>query len=247
MKDCESWQPSKFVRRGKRLIASRNPREVSPTSRLFGDLIAAWYETFIPGHASGHLLDLGCGKVPFYGTYREFVDEVTCVDWANSSHPCKHLDLSVDLTGTLPFSDGSFDTVLLSDVLEHIPTPEYTCREIARVLKPGGTLMMNVPFFYWLHEEPYDFHRYTEHALSRLMTISGMEVVRIDRLGGAPEILADVFAKNISLLPVAGKPLAIFAQSVAAIFGRTRFGRKVSTVTSKNFPAAYGMIAVKIR
>lgn len=246
MRDIKSWQPSKFVRHRKGLIASRDPRQVFFGSRLFGDLIAEWYDRTIPESARGSLLDLGCGKVPLYGTYRDHVADVTCVDWANSLHPCKHLDQAVDLTGPLPFPDCSFDTVLLSDVLEHIPTPEFTCREIARVLRPGGTLMMNVPFFYWLHEEPHDFHRYTEYSLARLMAISGMDVVRIDRLGGAPEILADVFAKNIFLLPIVGKPLAIFAQGAVGMFRRTRFGRKVSVKTSKNFPSAYGMIAVKV-
>jgi len=170
---------------------------------------------------------------------------VTCVDWGNSPHACSHLDCAVDLTGTLPFPDSIFDTVLLSDVLEHIPTPEFTCREIARVLKPGGKLIMNVPFFSWLHEEPYDFHRYTEYALTRLMSISGMDVVSIDRLGGTPYVLADVFAKTISLLPMAGKPLAIFAQNFTAFFGATRFGGKVCRRTAGNFPSAYGMIAVR--
>ncbi len=68
------------------------------------------------------------------------------------------------------------------------------------------------------------------------MSISGMDVVGIDRLGGAPYVLADVFAKTISLLPVVGKPLAIFAQSFAAFFGATRFGGKVCRITAGNFP-----------
>ncbi len=77
------------------------------------------------------------------------------------------------------------------------------------------------------------------------MSIAGMDVVGIDRLGGAHYVLADVFAKTISLLPVVGKPLAIFAQSFAAFFGANRFGGKVCRITAGNFPSAYGMIAIR--
>jgi SAM-dependent methyltransferase len=108
------------------------------------------------------LLDLGCGKVPFYARYREYVSETVCVDWSNSLHGNGHVDAECDLTQELPFADASFDTILLSDVLEHIPAPERLWREMARLLKPGGELLSSVPFFYWLHEEPYDYYRYTK-------------------------------------------------------------------------------------
>lgn len=245
MRDRESWMPSKFVRRRGRLMASRDIRQVSCCSRLMVDLVAAWYDEVLPRYARGHLLDLGCGNVPLYDAYRDHCDQVTCVDWGSSPHACRHLDQTADLTGVLPLAGSTYDTVLLSDVLEHIPTPESTCAEIARVLKPGGTLIMNVPFFYWLHEQPYDFYRYTEYALSRLMRTSSLHVVQLDQLGGAADIMADVFAKLITHLPLLGTPLAIGAQGFMELFGRTRFGTKVRERTSSTLPFAYGMVAIK--
>jgi SAM-dependent methyltransferase len=67
-----------------------------------------------------------------------------CVDWSNSLHGNDFLDAECDLTKDLPFADASFDSILLSDVLEHIPTPERLWREMARLLKPEGKLLLFV-------------------------------------------------------------------------------------------------------
>jgi Methyltransferase domain len=120
MKNVQTWAPTKFVLERGRFRASPNPKELSPGSRLLGDLLASCYQTHLKSHCRGRLLDLGCGKVPFYGLYREYVSETVCVDWHNSSHGNDYLDAECDLTKDLPFSDACFDTILLSDVLEQI-------------------------------------------------------------------------------------------------------------------------------
>jgi SAM-dependent methyltransferase len=68
----------------------------------------------------------------------------------------------------LPIKTESVDTVFLLDVLEHLPQPEDCIAEIWRVLRPGGTLLLQIPFLYPLHDVPYDFHRWTEHGLRKL-------------------------------------------------------------------------------
>jgi SAM-dependent methyltransferase len=243
MKNSDAWRPTKFVRKNGRLRASRDPAEVGVGSRMIADLIAGRYDASLKLHARGRLLDLGCGKVPFFEAYRRYVTENICVDWANTVHKNDHLDFEVDLTKDLPFADGEFDTIILSDVLEHIPEPDLLCREMARVLAPHGKLLMNVPFYYWLHEEPHDFCRYTEFALRRFMERSGMEVLQLQAIAGAPEILVDVFAKNIVRLPVVGAPVAMLSQWAASTIGRTSLGRKLSEETSSKFPLGYFLVA----
>jgi SAM-dependent methyltransferase len=245
MKNCETWRPTKYVRRNGRLTASRDPKEVDVASRLITDKIAERYDAQLMLHAKGRLLDLGCGKVPLYETYRQYVTDCICVDWANTLHKNDHLDFEADLTNALPFTDGEFDTILLSDVLEHIPEPERFCQEMARVLAPGGKLVMNVPFYYWLHEQPHDFYRYTEFALRRFMERCGMTVLHLEAIGGVPEILTDVFAKNIRRVPVVGKAVAALSQSVTGILTHTSIGRKISAATGRRFPLGYFMVAVK--
>jgi SAM-dependent methyltransferase len=245
MQNREEWKPSKFVYKNGRLIGSRDPTELSVSSRLIADIIADFYDRALKQHARGRLLDLGCGKVPFYAVYRELVTESICVDWTNTLHENRYIDREVDLTGNLPFDDNEFDTIILSDVLEHIPSPEFLWKEMARVLSRHGKIIMNVPFFYCLHEEPHDYYRYTEHALLRFVEISGMRLIQLTPVGGAPEIIADLIAKNIVRLPILGRGSALVTQWCAWRFTRTGIGRKVSDETSRAFPFGYFMIAEK--
>ena len=245
MKNREKWAPSKFEYRRGKLIGSRDLKEVSVGSRLMVDIIARYYEAHIKDHVRGKLIDLGCGKVPLFGTYKDYVTDNVCVDWENTYNKSEHLDYEGDLTKTLPFQEGEFDTILLSDVLEHIPHPEEFWKEMSRILSNNGRLLMNVPFYYWVHEWPYDYYRYTEFALRRFAESSGLRVILLEPMGGVPEILADILAKNLMHLPKLGSPLATSIQQLTFAFIKTRLGEKISKRTSRRFPFAYFLIAEK--
>ena len=245
MRNREKWEPSKFVYRKGRLIASRDRKEVGVSSRLITDLVANFYDNNLKKFARGKLLDLGCGKVPLYESYKNHVTDNICVDWENSLHKNNYVDFKCDITKSLPFPEMEFDTIVLSDVLEHIPEPEILWKEMFRLLTPGGRVIMNVPFYYWLHEHPHDYYRYTEYALRRFVKISGMRLLYLDSIGGAPEVLTDVFAKNCIRLPVIGRKLAIFSQWLTLFFIRTRYGKRFSDTTKKNFPLGYFLVAEK--
>ena len=245
MKNSEEWRPTKYVLRGGTLLASRDPEQVAVASRLIIDCVARLYGECLPLHARGRLLDLGCGTVPLYGVYRWHVWETVCVDWSNTMHVNYHLDFECDLTKPLPFADDEFHTIILSDVLEHIPEPELLWNEMARILAPNGKLLLSVPFFYWVHEAPYDYYRYTSFALRRFAERSGLKLLRLDPLGGAPEVLADIFSKNVIRLPLVGRSIAEAIQWGVGAFVKTRFGARISAATAENFPLGYFLIAGK--
>jgi SAM-dependent methyltransferase len=245
VKDEALWKPSKYVRRRGRLMAARDIREVGIGSRLNADLVATMYDRELRLHVRGRLLDLGCGKVPLYASYKDFVSGSVCVDWANTAHKNPHLDLERDLTQALPFADREFDTILLSDVLEHIPSPEPLFREMARMLAVGGKLVMNVPFLYPLHEEPHDFYRYTEFALRRFVDVSGLELVSLQSVGGAVEVLVDIVAKLLVAVPFVGKPAAAALQWLARAWWRTGLGTRLARRTGRKFPLGYFLVARK--
>lgn len=190
------WQSSKYIRdKHGQLIASRDKREVFPSSRFIADLTAHWYDENLKDFARGKLLDLGCGKAPLYGSYAQYVDEIILADWENSPFKDIHVDVRCDISKELPFQDSSFDTVLLSDVLEHIPFPQNTLREVTRILRPGGSALINVPFVHRLHEAPYDYNRYTEYMLKLLAEDAGLSIVKLEALGGGYAVLIDLLSR----------------------------------------------------
>jgi len=245
MQNANSWQATKFEIIDGQLRISLSPKEVSTSSHLIGKLIAEFYDVNLRKHAHGRLLDLGCGKAPLYGFYKEFIHSNVCVDWDNSPHSSRYIDLACDLNQPLPLESNSFDTIILSDVLEHIRRPDQLWQEIYRVLSPKGKILMNVPFFYWLHEEPYDYFRYTRHALASMVEEANLKIIELYPMGGSPEVLADLLAKNLHPIRFIGRPLAIFLQKLAWFFIKTSWGKKVSKTTSQKFPLGYFLIAEK--
>jgi SAM-dependent methyltransferase len=115
-------------------------------------------------HPLDRVLDLGCGEgrhaitgymlhdIESVGVDLSHRDLCTTrrrfADFEIADNPFKHLLLAVANGATLPFGDNSFDKVICSEVLEHIPDFRAVIKEIARVLKPGGTFAASVPRFF---------------------------------------------------------------------------------------------------
>ncbi len=244
MRNADRWVPTRVVPRGGRWVPSSDPRMVSPASRVVADALIRHYQGAIADHARGRLLDLGCGYVPYYGIYRGRIDETVCVDWAGTVHKNDFLDHEADLNEGVPFlDDASFDTVLLTDVLEHIYKPAQLVAEAHRVLRPGGHLIIGVPFLYWIHEDPHDFHRYTEFALRRLVADAGLDLVSLRAYGGAPEVLADLSGKCLLAMKL-GRLCGPYASVCRTVL---RFGpvRRLSEKTAAHLPLGYVAIARK--
>lgn len=245
MRNRSAWKPSKYIYQNGRFVGSRNPDEVGVGSRLIADLVAKFYDKNVEKYAKGRLLDLGCGKVPLLNLYERYVSEVVCVDWANTLHKNEFLDIECDISQPLPFGSAEFDTIILSDVFEHIPEPRLLWEEVARLLRDNGVVIVNVPFYYWLHEVPYDYYRYTEYALRRFAADVGLTVVHLDSIGGVPEIIADILSKTLIRLPFGGFLLARFIQWFTLWFVRGSIGKRFSDGTKWTFPLGYFVVAKK--
>ncbi len=119
-------------------------------------------------------------------------------DWENSPH--EHA-IAADITGSLQdLPDRRCRASTRScarQVLEHVADPLAVLRELHRVTRPGGQLLLTVPLVWPLHEEPYDFFRYTPHGLRHLLTAAGFEVVSITPRNGYFTTLAGLMRTAI--------------------------------------------------
>jgi SAM-dependent methyltransferase len=115
--------------------------------------------------------------------FGEFVDEHVGLDIAASPHYTEDLDI-VGSALDMPIEDEEFDCALSTAVLEHLEDPQRALNEAYRLLKPGAYAIYTMPLFWYLHEEPRDFFRYTKHGLQHLFTTAGFEVVEIKPLSG---------------------------------------------------------------
>ncbi len=123
---------------------------------------------------TGDVLDVGCGRQP----YREFIPAARYVGLEVDT-PRTRASFSADAYydgRTLPFPDASFDAVLCSQVFEHVFAPAEFLAEIRRVLRPGGRLLLTVPFVWDEHEQPHDFARYSSFGLRALLEQAGFAV-----------------------------------------------------------------------
>jgi SAM-dependent methyltransferase len=133
-------------------------------------------------HATGRLLDIGCGIKPYEPIFAPYVTEHVGVDHSDSPH-----ELDADIIATaydIPVADATFDTALMTEVLEHLEEPLDALREAHRLLAPGGKLILTAPMMWPLHEEPRDFYRYTPHGLRYLFGKAGFVDVEVIPLAG---------------------------------------------------------------
>jgi SAM-dependent methyltransferase len=117
---------------------------------------------------SGKLLDVGCGNSPFkflVGKNCEYVG----IDIAGADNfDYKNAGIIIFDGENIPFENASFENIICTEVIEHIPNPEKIIAEIHRVLKPDGTAIITLPWSARVHFAPHDFCRYTPYKLSLL-------------------------------------------------------------------------------
>ncbi len=128
----------------------------------------------------GRMMDFGCGEKPYRDLFQ--VEEYIGVDIAVSGHGTEATEVDVFYDGRhIPFPDAHFDSVLASEVFEHVFNLDEILAELHRVLKPGGRMLITIPFVWDEHEIPYDFARYTSFALPHILGRHGFKVVQAEK------------------------------------------------------------------
>ena len=123
----------------------------------------------------GHILDVGCGQKPYLDLFK-YSTKYIGIDFPSFS---QNKDFAIDKPDyyfgdkytkdfLLTFPDNSFSHTVAFQTLEHHPEPFIMAAEMVRVTKPGGYIMISVPFLGGLHEEPHDYQRFTKYGLTKL-------------------------------------------------------------------------------
>ena len=147
--------------------------------------VAEKLEAIPPGSL---ILDVGCGGQP----YRKY-----CSHLIYKAHDFGELDASKQIVGgryghidyrsdicAIPEKDGAFDAVLCTEVIEHVPEPIKAIRELARLLKRQGILILTIPLGSFVHQAPYHFYGgFSEYWITRFLPESGFRNITVETNG----------------------------------------------------------------
>lgn len=140
-------------------------------------------------YISGRALDFGCGTKPY--------QDLFSTD--------KYIGVEIDIPGEykdreivyydgkhIPFEDETFDSLISSEVFEHVVNIDEIVKELNRVLKRGGNVLITVPFVYPRHCWPNDYRRYTYEGIKNLLTSNGFEIIKCESNAGYIESITEL-------------------------------------------------------
>lgn len=137
--------------------------------------------------SGARIVDLGAGPSQFRNILSRFSDVIS-VDF----FPYEKVNVIADITARLPLQNGIADAVILSNVLEHTPNPAFVLSECFRILKPGGAIIGTIPFLMRVHQAPYDFNRFTNFMLERLLRDAGFRDIAIKNLAKTVDLYQNI-------------------------------------------------------
>jgi SAM-dependent methyltransferase len=178
----ERWGAT-FWKRIPKNIANSKRSNIRPHNWLVHRIHDEQLDRLLKQYAKGILADIGCGEKPYSELTRELVISHIGVDHNETFHDHSKIDVFATAYDTT-LNDASVDTILCTAVLEHLERPGDAIREMYRILKPGGYVILSAPLFWHLHEEPRDFYRYTKYGLDFLFTNAGFEIKEVIPLSG---------------------------------------------------------------
>jgi SAM-dependent methyltransferase len=158
------------------------------------------------------VFDIGCGNKPYEPFFEAPGLLYRGCDVVQSN--LNKVDVVCEAS-QIPEPDANYDTVLCTQVLEHVTNPDAVTAEAYRLLAPGGHFILSVPFAWELHEAPYDFYRYSKYGISELLTRHGFEVLLVKANGGK---WAAVFQLNLNMIYSSFQYPGVFRKLLKGLF-----------------------------
>lgn len=164
--------------------------------------------------ANTAVLDVGAGNCPYracfaHCSYKAQDFSTLTSDQLRDGRGYGAIDYVCDATA-IPVPDGQFDVVLCTEVLEHVPEPIQVIREMARVLKPGGKVLLTAPLGSGIHQEPYHFYGgYTPYWYEKFLAQAGFSQIRVEPNGGFFKHYGQESIRFARLVLAPSTPLAV--------------------------------------
>ncbi len=146
-------------------------------------------------HIKGSTLDLGAGTAK----YKEIIKSKASSYITLDKFPGTNIDMVGDIHDTgLPSS--AFDTIICTQVLEHVPAPWLAAKEMKRLLKEKGICIVTAPFIQASHADPFDYYRYTVDGIAYLFSSEGFKIIEKGGYGRTWGVMFD-FIKLLKFNP----------------------------------------------
>jgi len=161
---------------------------------LLANAIRQRLSTLPPG-AGRAALDVGCGRQPLRAEIERLGYHYTGLDMQQDS--LRPVDVIAPIDAPAPpelIARGPFAFILCTEVLEHVADWDAAFANFARLLGPGGRVLLTCPHLYPPHEVPYDFWRPTEHAIGYWAGRHGLTLRSAERLGSGWDVLGTLLA-----------------------------------------------------
>jgi SAM-dependent methyltransferase len=163
------------------------------------------------------VLDAGAGEGQYAGHFQKHRYTGVDLGVGDAAWNYGRLDALADLTA-LPFRDATFHAVLNIVTLEHLREPLAALREVSRVLKPGGVLLLIAPHEWEVHQSPHDYFRYTRHGLQYLLDEAGLRLEDIAPAGGYFRLMSRRLLAGLQFFPgVLKVPAALVLAPLALV------------------------------
>jgi SAM-dependent methyltransferase len=152
--------------------------------KRFIDPVTASIDKFVESsfsevEAGSLILDAGAGECRFKdklkGKLRYIAVDTT---WGDREWDYSKIDVMSHLEN-LPFASRLFDSVICTQVLEHVSEPQVVLTELSRTLKEEGMIYLTAPQGWGVHQPPHDYFRFTNYGLSYLLQKAGFEEITI--------------------------------------------------------------------
>jgi SAM-dependent methyltransferase len=172
-------------------------------------------------------LDVGCGEQPLRSQLVATGFSYTSFDVEQNAAGTVDFVGAIDAALPDALASRRFDLIVCTEVLEHVAHWPAAFANLARLLSPGGRLLVTCPHIWVPHEEPYDYFRPTSWALAYHGEANGLKALEIRRLGDGYDVLGTVLAavrlrapRNAPWMWIVAGPVALLRKLVLALMSR---------------------------